>query len=62
MRIAERQERQNAVAVENLPRRRLMRLFGANGGDQRMVAVIPEGKRNVGVLAQPRLGAVGADH
>ena len=55
MRIAERQERQNAVAVENLPRRRLMRFFGANGGNQRMVAVIPESERDIGMLAQPRL-------
>ena len=62
MRIAERQERQNAVAVENLPRRRLMRFFGANGGHQRVVTVIPEGERDIGMLAQPRLGAVGADH
>ena len=53
VRIAERQEGQNTLAMERLACHRLMRLSGANRRHQRMMVVIPEGQRNIGLITQP---------
>ena len=52
MRIAERQEGEDPVAMERLAGHRLMRLSGTDGRHQRMMMVIPEGQRNIGFIAQ----------
>ena len=62
MRIAKRQEGQNAFTVERLTRHSLMRLGGTYRRHQRMMAIVPEGQRNIGFITQPRIGAIGADH
>ena len=62
MRIAKRQKGQNAFAVENLPRHRIMRFFRANGRYQRVMLIIPESQRNIGFVAQPGISAIRTDH
>ena len=62
MRIGKRQEGQNAVIMENLARHAAVRLFGADCGHQRVMAVIPEGQRNIRFVTQPGIGAVGTHH
>ena len=54
MRIGKRQEGQNAVIMENLARHAAVRLFGADCGHQRVMAVIPEGQRNIRFVTPAR--------
>ena len=62
MRIAERQEGEDAIVMENLSGHGLMRLRSADGGDQRVMAVIPVRQRNVGFVAQPGVCPIGPHH
>ena len=62
MRIVQRQKRQNAIAVKRLTGNRLMRFFGSDSGNQRMMAVVPERQRYIRFVAQPGVCSVGADH
>ena len=50
MRIGQRQESQNAVTMENLTSNGIVRFFGADSGDQRMVPIIPKCQWNIGFL------------
>ena len=62
VRIAERQEGEDPVAMERLAGHRLMRLSGTDGRHQRMMMVIPEGQRDIGFIPQPGVRTVSTDH
>jgi hypothetical protein len=51
VRVGQRQKREDAFIVENLPRDSLMRLIGTDGRHQRMMVVVPEGQRDIGFVA-----------
>ena len=48
--------------MEALTRNGFVRLFSAYRRHQRVMAIIPEGQRNISLIAQPGVGAIGPDH
>ena len=62
MRIGKRQERQNAVVVENLPRHAAVRLLGTDRRNQSVMTIVPEGQRDIGFIPQPGVRTVSTDH